>query len=93
MLDGMIKYGKKSGYKGFQKNVVLMAQPKYIVALIANGELQKAEEYTKNEWKGKKEGRSWQQVVTNLELDEEIQEKDGAGYSDDIRKSRKRISE
>ena len=31
-----------------------MAEPKYIVALIANGELQKAEEYTKNEWKWEK---------------------------------------
>ena len=70
-----------------------MAQPKYIVALIANGELQKAEEYTKNEWKVKKEGRSWQQVVTNLELTKKYQEKDGAGYSDTLVKSRKRISE
>lgn len=52
-----------------------MAQPKYIVALIANGELQKAEEYTKNEWKGKKVGRSWQQVVTNLELRRNIRRK------------------
>ena len=33
-----------------------MAQPKYIVALIANGELQKAEEYTKNEMERKKRG-------------------------------------
>ena len=87
MLEGMIKYGKSLDYKGFQKNVVLMAQPKYIVALIANGELQKAEEYTKNEWKGKKEGRSWQQVVTNLELTKKYQEKDGAGYSDTLEKA------
>ena len=87
MLEGMIKYGKSLDYKGFQKNVVLMAQPKYIVALIANGELQKAEEYTKNEWKGKKEGRSWQQVVTNLELAKKYQEKDGAGYSDTLEKA------
>ena len=83
----MIKYGKSLDYKGFQKNVVLMAQPKYIVALIANGELQKAEEYTKNEWKGKKEGRFWQQVVTNLELTKKYQEKDGAGYSDTLEKA------
>lgn len=87
MLEGMIKYGKSLDYKGFQKNVVLMAQPKYIVALIANGELQKAEEYTKNEWKGKQEGRSWQQVVTNLELAKKYQEKDGAGYSDTLEKA------
>lgn len=33
-----------------------------------------------------KEGRSWQQVVTNLELAKKYQEKDGAGYSDTLEK-------
>lgn len=34
-----------------------------------------------------KEGRSWQQVVTNLELAKKYQEKDGAGYSDTLEKA------
>ncbi len=56
MLEGMIKYGKSLDYHGFQKNVMLIAEPKYVVALIINGQLQKAEEYIKNEWEGKKRG-------------------------------------
>ena len=53
MLEGMIKYGKSLDYHRFQKNVMLIAEPKYVVALIINGQLQKAEEYIKNEWQGK----------------------------------------
>ena len=67
---------------------MLIAESKYVVALIINGQLQKAEEYIKNEWEGKREGRSWQQVMTNLELSKKYQEKDAAGY----RKSRESIS-
>lgn len=68
MLEELIKYGKSLDYHGFQKSVMLIAESKYVVALIINGQLQKAEEYIKNEWEGKREGRSWQQVMTNLEL-------------------------
>ena len=42
--------------------------------------------------KEKEEGRSWQQVMTNLELSKKYQEKDAAGYSGYIRKSRESIS-
>ena len=66
MLEELIKYGKSLDYHGFQKSVMLIAESKYVVALIINGQLQKAEEYIKNEWEGKREGRSWQQVMTNL---------------------------
>ena len=51
--------------------------------------MQKAEEYIKNEWEGKKEGRSWQQVMTNLELSKKYQEKDAAGYSATLEKAGK----
>ena len=89
MLEGMIKYGKSLDYHRFQKNVMLIAEPKYVVALIINGQLQKAEEYIKNEWQGKREGRSWQQVMTNLELAKKYQEKDAAGYSATLEKAGK----
>ena len=89
MLEGMIKYGKSLDYHRFQKNVMLIAEPKYVVALIINGQLQKAEEYIKNEWEGKREGRSWQQVMTNLELAKKYQEKDAAGYSATLEKAGK----
>ena len=78
MLEELIKYGKSLDYHGFQKSVMLIAESKYVVALIINGQLQKAEEYIKNEWEGKREGRSWQQVMTNLELSKKYQEKDAA---------------
>ena len=71
---------------------MLIAESKYVVALIINGQLQKAEEYIKNEWEGKREGRSWQQVMTNLELSKKYQEKDAAGYSATLEKSRESIS-
>ena len=74
MLEELIRYGKSLDYHRFQKNVMLIAEPKYVVALIINGQLQKAEEYIKNEWEGKREGRSWQQVMTNLELAKKYQE-------------------
>lgn len=78
MLEELIKYGKSLDYHGFQKSVMLIAESKYVVALIINGQLQKAEEYIKNEWEGKREGRSWQQVMTNLELSKKYQENDAA---------------
>lgn len=68
---------------------MLIAESKYVVALIINGQLQKAEEYIKNEWEGKREGRSWQQVMTNLELAKKYQEKDAAGYSATLEKAGK----
>ena len=68
---------------------MLIAESKYVVALIVNGQLQKAEEYIKNEWEGKREGRSWQQVMTNLELSKKYQEKDAAGYSATLEKAGK----
>lgn len=68
---------------------MLIAESKYVVALIINGQLQKAEEYIKNEWEGKREGRSWQQVMTNLELSKKYQEKDAAGYSATLEKAGK----
>ena len=43
----------------------------------------------KNEWEGKREGRSWQQVMTNLELSKKYQEKDAAGYSATLEKAGK----
>lgn len=49
----------------------------------------KAGEYIKNEWEGKREGRSWQQVMTNLELSKKYQEKDAAGYSATLEKAGK----
>ena len=45
--------------------------------------------YIKNEWEGKREGRSWQQVMTNLELSKKYQEKDAAGYSATLEKAGK----
>ena len=84
-----VKYGKSLDYHGFQKSVMLIAESKYVVALIINGQLQKAEEYIKNEWEGKREGRSWQQVMTNLELSKKYQEKDAAGYSATLEKAGK----
>ena len=39
MLEGMIKYGKSLDYHRFQKNVMLIAEPKYVVALIINGQV------------------------------------------------------
>ena len=89
MLEELIKYGKSLDYHGFQKSVMLIAESKYVVALIVNGQLQKAEEYIKNEWEGKREGRSWQQVMTNLELSKKYQEKDAAGYSATLEKAGK----
>ena len=89
MLEELIKYGKSLDYHGFQKSVMLIAESKYVVALIINGQLQKAEEYIKNEWEGKREGRSWQQVMTNLELAKKYQEKDAAGYSAALEKAGK----
>ena len=89
MLEELIKYGKSLDYHGFQKSVMLIAESKYVVALIINGQLQKAEEYIKNEWEGKREGRSWQQVMTNLELSKKYQEKDAAGYSATLEKAGK----
>ena len=47
MLEELIKYGKSLDYHGFQKSVMLIAESKYVVALIINGQLQKAEEYIK----------------------------------------------
>ena len=89
MLEELVKYGKSLDYHGFQKSVMLIAESKYVVALIINGQLQKAEEYIKNEWEGKREGRSWQQVMTNLELSKKYQEKDAAGYSATLEKAGK----
>ena len=39
--------------------------------------------------KEKREGRSWQQVMTNLELSKKYQEKDAAGYSTTLEKAGK----
>ena len=47
MLEELVKYGKSLDYHGFQKSVMLIAESKYVVALIINGQLQKAEEYIK----------------------------------------------
>ncbi len=93
MLEELVKYGKSLDYHGFKKSVMLIAESKYVVALIINGQLQKAEEYIKNEWEGKREGRSWQQVMTNLELSKKCQEKDAAGYSDTLEKAGESLSE
>ena len=43
MLEELIKYGKSLDYHGFQKSVMLIAESKYVVALIINGQLQKVE--------------------------------------------------
>ena len=82
MLEELIKYGKSLDYHGFQKSVMLIAESKYVVALIINGQLQKAEEYIKNEWEGKREGRSWQQVMTNLELSKKYLPFTACGFDD-----------
>ena len=90
MLEELIKYGKSLDYHGFQKSVMLIAESKYVVALIINGQLQKAEEYIKNEWEGKREGRSWQHDESRT-VEEISGERCGRlfGY---IRKSRESIS-
>ncbi len=89
MMEGMITYGKSLNEKGFQKNILLVAEPKYITALIANGNLQKAEEYIRDEWEGSRKGRFRRQAAVNLELEKEYQAQNGTGYSDTLKKAGK----
>mgnify|MGYP000220088038 CR=1 FL=1 len=93
MLEELIRYGKSLDYHGFQKSVMLIAESKYVAALIINGQLQKAEEYIKNEWEGKREGRSWQQVMTKSRtVERNIKRKMRQVITATIRKSRESIS-
>lgn len=67
-MEYAVAYGKGLKWAGLQKTVLLIAEQKYVTALVVNQKLEEAEAYLNEKWMGKKKGRLFRQVATNLEL-------------------------
>lgn len=76
LMEYAVAYGRGLQWRGLQKTVLLLAEQKYVMALIANQKFREAEFYLKEEWIGKRNSRLFRLVSTNLKLAEsyEMQE-------------------
>lgn len=68
IMEFAVVYGKKLDFKGYQRVVFLLAQQKYVLAMIADRKLKEAETYLEAHWSGKKNTRLYRQLAINLKL-------------------------
>ncbi len=67
-MELAVSYGRNITFKGFQKSVFLLAQQRYVLAMIVNLKLKEARQYLNYEWVGNRDGRLYRQVNINLIL-------------------------
>lgn len=68
MMRFAVSYGKKLNFKGYQKTVFLLAQQKYVLAMIANRQLSEARKYLDDEWRGNRNSRLYKRLRINISL-------------------------
>lgn len=68
IMELAVSYGRNITFKGFQKSVFLLAQQRYVLAMIADLKLKEARQYLNYEWVGNRDGRLYRQININLNL-------------------------
>lgn len=91
-MEYAVTYGKGLNCGGVQKTVLLLAEQKYVVALIVNQKLEDAEHYLNEQWIGKRRGKQFAQVLTNLELIKRYNNKETDSYCKALQVSGKEFS-
>lgn len=78
LMEYAVTYGKglKWRWIGLQKTVLLLAEQKYVLALIANQRFEEAECYLNKGWIGKRGSRLFRQTAMNLELAQKYADED-----------------
>lgn len=67
-MERAVSYGKEIPLKGFQKNVFLLSQQKYVFAMMADWRLEEAKRYLQEEWVGSKDSQAYRKLATNRTL-------------------------
>lgn len=80
LMEYAVTYGKGLKWKGLQKTVLLLAEQKYVAALITNQKFEEAECYLNEGWIGKRSSRLFRQTAMNLELAQKYADEDVVSF-------------
>ena len=76
-----VSYGKELRLKGYQKEIFLLMQQRYALALMANAQLEESRRFLNDGWIGKKKNGIYKNTVFNLDLVEAYQQQDAERYN------------
>ena len=77
-----VSYGKELRLKGYQKDVFLLMQQRYVLALMTNAQLEESRKFLNEEWIGKKKAGIYKNTVFNLDLVEAYQQQNAERYNE-----------
>lgn len=76
LMEYAVTYGKGLKWRGLQKTVLLLAEQRYVAALITNQKFEEARGYLNEGWIGKRSSRLFRQTAINLELAQKYADED-----------------
>lgn len=76
-----VSYGKELRLKGYQKEIFLLMQQRYALALMTNAQLEESRRFLNDGWIGKKKNGIYKNTVFNLDLVEAYQQQDAERYN------------
>ena len=65
-MEFAVSYGEKLQFKGWQKSIFILAQQRFVTALIASGKLEEAASYLNDYWGSKRNSRLYRQCKSNV---------------------------
>lgn len=68
IMECAVSYGTEIKLKDFQKSVFILAQQRYVLALMAEHRFPKANAYLQNHWQGKHTTNLYQNTMLNVQL-------------------------
>ena len=76
-----VSYRKELRLKGYQKEIFLLMQQRYALALMTNAQLEESRRFLNDGWIGKKKNGIYKNTVFNLDLVEAYQQQDAERYN------------
>lgn len=90
IMSESLSYGKRVTLKGLQKDVFLLVQKKYVLALMAELKLEEAADYLTEKWEGSRKNGAYRQILLNYRLLKGYDEKDLEAFQETMEQMGKR---
>lgn len=90
IMSESLSYGKGVTLKGLQKDVFLLVQKKYVLALMAELRLEEAADYLTEKWEGSRKSGAYRQILLNYRLLKGYYEKDLEAFQETMEQLGKR---
>ncbi len=92
LMEYAVTYGKSLKWRGLQRTVLLLAEQKYVAALITNQKFEEAECYLNEGWIGKRSSRLFRQTAMILELAQKYADEDVESFCRTLQSAGKKFA-